>query len=200
MSEETFWEEQTQRGKASVWFVVGPDGRDATLEQLQEPLLFSEDLSKDLGSAKDPANTHKSPPESSCQLCSPASCVRVVHLQPSAPSSPQAFRRPEEHRMLLGSGSALRDTDFHLLTCPKLSWRPGRSPVRQLLPTPLQRLKVLDFKAEKSAFGGLLHGDAGGCSCCGANADKSWVPRRRRGAAVLGAPDWLKLNRLLSAA
>lgn len=66
------------------------------------------------------------------------------------------------------TGSALRDAEFHLDTCPKLFSSPSQIPVRQ----PLEHFKSSGFqRKDKSVFGGLLHGDRDGCSCCGANTD-----------------------------
>lgn len=161
MSEETFWQEQTQRGKGSIWFVLRPDGTEATLAQLQKPLLFSKDFSKDLRSAKDTANTHTRPPGRSCQLYFPAFWVRVVHLQP--PSLP-AFRGPEEHRMLLGWKRPSGSADFHLVMWPKRFSSASQFAVRQ---TAAQTLHA--FCISKPVCGGLLLGDGDGCSCCGAN-------------------------------
>lgn len=157
-TEETFWEEQTQRGTGSIWFVLRADGTDASLEQLQKPLLFSEDISKDLGSANHPPNTPKRPPGSSCQLCFAASCVSAspqLHLLTTGGSS--GWRE--------ATGSALGDADVHLLTCPELSSSPGQFPVPQLLPTPLQRFK---------SSGSEKH-----------TQRKSWVALARGGAAVV---------------
>lgn len=192
MTEETFWEEQTQRGKASIWFVVGPDGTDATLEQLQEPLLFSEDLSKDLGSAKDPPNTHKRPPRKT--LPALFSCFLCQSGSPPAISSILSTGLQETRRAQDAPQTQI-STSSRVQSCPRVpaglqsdSCSRRRSNASKFWISEQRNLLLEDFR------------DADGCSCCGANTDKSWVPRRRRGAAVLGAPDWLKLNRLLSAA
>lgn len=96
MTEETFWEEQTQKSLHLVCCRTRWHRRNVgAAPGATSVLRGSWDLPKSL---QTPTNA---PPGRRCQLCSPASCVRVVHLQPSAPSSPQAFRRPEEHRMLL---------------------------------------------------------------------------------------------------
>lgn len=157
-TEETFWEEQTQRGTGSIWFVLRADGTDASLEQLQEPLLFSEDISKDLGSANHPPNTPKRPPGSSCQLCFAASCVSAspqLHLLTTGGSS--GWRE--------ATGSAVGDADVHLLTCPELSSSPGQFPVPQLLPTPLQRFKSSGSEKHRQR--------------------RSWVALARGGAAAV---------------
>lgn len=183
-TEETFWEEQTQRGTGSIWFVLRADGTDASLEQLQEPLLFSEDISKDLGSANHPPNTPKRPPGSSCQLCFAASCVSAspqLHLLTTGGSS--GWRE--------ATGSALGDADVHLLTCPELSWSPGQFPVPQLLPTPLQHFKVLDLEGKarlvwKTSSRGRGRGRGRVQLLWSKHRQrKSWVALARGGAAVV---------------